>query len=175
MSLELVLFLVLSLPLVLFSWSALRSREAHGFYRFFAWEAILALILINLREWFTDPFSPLHLLSWALLVLSIFLAIHGFRLLRRVGRPQGSFENTSRLVTQGAYRYIRHPLYASLLCLAGGAWLKQVAPLTVVLFALAAIFLYATAKVEERENLARFGPEYAEYMRRTKMFIPYIF
>jgi protein-S-isoprenylcysteine O-methyltransferase Ste14 len=160
---------------VLFSWSALRSREAHGFYRFFAWEAILGLILANLRWWFANPFSPLQLLSWALLIGSIFLAVHGFRLLRLVGRPQGNFEDTTRLVTVGAYRYIRHPLYASLLCLAGGAWLKHVTPLTVVLFALAAIFLYATAKVEERENLARFGPEYAEYMRKTCMFIPHVF
>jgi protein-S-isoprenylcysteine O-methyltransferase Ste14 len=95
-------------------------------------------------------------------------------MLRREGRPQGDIENTTRLVTEGAYRYIRHPLYASLLCLAGGAWLKHVTPLTVILFAAAAVFLYATARVEERENLARFGQAYAEYMRRTRMFIPFI-
>jgi protein-S-isoprenylcysteine O-methyltransferase Ste14 len=171
---ELLLFLALSLPLLAVSWPALRGRRAHGFYRFFAWEAILALIVLNLRFWFADPFSPLHLLAWALLLLSIFLAVHGFRLLRRVGRPQGEFENTTRLVTVGAYRYIRHPVYASLLCLAAGAWLKQVTPASALLFALAAILLYATARVEEAENLARFGPEYAAYMRRTKMFIPYV-
>jgi len=174
-SLNLVLFLAFSLPLVIVSWPALRTRRAHGFYRFFAWEAILALILVNLRWWFADPFSPMHLLAWVLLLGSIFVAVHGFQLLRRVGQPQGGFENTTRLVTEGAYRYIRHPLYASLLCLAGGAWLKHVTPLTVTLFTAAAIFLYATARVEEGENLARFGPEYAEYMHRTRMFIPFVF
>jgi protein-S-isoprenylcysteine O-methyltransferase Ste14 len=173
-SLELVLFLLLSLPLSLRSWPSLRGRQAHGFYRFFAWEAILALILANLRWWFADPFSPLQLLSWALLAFSIFLAIHSFYLLHRVGKPQGSFENTTCLVTVGAYRYIRHPLYASLLCLAGGAWLKHVAWVSLALFVAAAVFLYATARVEESENLAHFGPEYTGYMRRTKMFIPYL-
>lgn len=172
--LEVGLFLLFSLPLLTYSWPSLSGRRAHGFYRFFAWEAILGLIVANLHLWFADPFSPLHLLSWALLLASIFLAVHGFRLLRRVGQPQGEFENTTRLVTVGAYRYIRHPLYASLLCLAGGAWLKQVAPLTTAFFILAILFLFLTAKVEERENLARFGPEYAGYMQRTKMFIPYV-
>jgi protein-S-isoprenylcysteine O-methyltransferase Ste14 len=110
-----------------------------------------------------------------MLLASIFLALHGFWLLRRVGRPQGDFENTTRLVTIGAYRYIRHPLYASLLCLAAGAWLKQVTLLTSLLFAAAAVFLYATARVEEDENLARFGAQYADYKRRTRMFIPLLF
>ncbi len=172
MPLELILFFILSIPLLAYSWPALRNRRAHGFYRFFAWEAILGLIIVNLRHWFADPFSPLHLLAWALLLVSIFLALHGFWLLRQVGQPQVKFENTTRLVTVGAYRYIRHPLYASLLCLAAGAWLKQVTPLTTALFVLAALCLYATARVEEGENLARFGPEYADYMRQTKMFIP---
>jgi protein-S-isoprenylcysteine O-methyltransferase Ste14 len=171
----LIPFLLLSLPLIIYSWPALRSRGAHGFYRFFAWEAILALIVLNLRFWLADPFSPLHLFAWALLLLSIFLAVHGFRLLRRVGQPQGEFENTTRLVTVGAYRYIRHPLYASLLYLAAGAWLKHVTPASTLLFAIAALFLYATARVEESENLARFGSEYAAYMRQTKMFIPFVY
>jgi protein-S-isoprenylcysteine O-methyltransferase Ste14 len=172
---ELALFITLSLPLLIYSWPALRNRQAHGFYRFFAWEAILGLIIVNLHYWFADPFSPLHLLAWALLLASITLALHGFWLLRQVGRPQGEFENTIHLVTVGAYRYIRHPLYASLLCLAAGAFLKQVTPLTVVLFAIAAVFLYATARVEEGENLARFGQQYVDYMRRTKMFVPFLF
>ena len=175
MLVELLLFLVFSLTLLAASWSSLRGRRAHGFYRFFAWEAILGLIVVNLRVWFTDPFSPLHLLAWLLLIGSGLLAIHGFWLLRQVGKPQGGLENTTRLVTVGAYRYIRHPLYASLLCLAGGALLKQVTLLSGALFVAAAFCLYATAKVEECENLARFGPEYASYMSCTKMFIPFVF
>jgi protein-S-isoprenylcysteine O-methyltransferase Ste14 len=175
MLLELLPILIFSIPLLIVSWPSLRGRRLHGFYRFFAWEAILALIVVNLRWWFADPFSLLHLLAWALLAGSIFLAVCAFRLLRRVGRPQGDFENTTRLVTVGAYRYIRHPLYASLLCLAGGAWLKHVSLLTTALFVVAALFLYATARVEEGENLARFGEEYGEYKRQTKMFIPFVF
>jgi protein-S-isoprenylcysteine O-methyltransferase Ste14 len=36
-------------------------------------------------------------------------------------------------------------------------------------------FITAAAKVEERENLRKFGADYAEYMKSTKMFIPFVF
>jgi protein-S-isoprenylcysteine O-methyltransferase Ste14 len=36
-------------------------------------------------------------------------------------------------------------------------------------------FLIATAKVEEVENLSKFGADYAAYMKTTKMFIPFLF
>ncbi len=36
-------------------------------------------------------------------------------------------------------------------------------------------FLFATARVEERENINFFGDEYVEYMRHSKMFIPFVF
>jgi len=33
----------------------------------------------------------------------------------------------------------------------------------------------ATAKVEERKNIRFFGPVYEAYMKRTRMFIPFLF
>jgi len=45
----------------------------------------------------------------------------------------------------------------------------------VLLTAVASAFLFATARVEEAENLHKFGEEYASYMSKTKMFIPYLF
>jgi hypothetical protein len=48
MVMEWIVFLVFSAGIVLLSWRSLRDRRSHGFYRFFAFEAILALILLNL-------------------------------------------------------------------------------------------------------------------------------
>jgi protein-S-isoprenylcysteine O-methyltransferase Ste14 len=143
---------------------------------------LAALILLNAPVWFRDPFSIRQLLSWLLGAASIALAIEGFRLLRVLGQPsradaQGSnfaFENTTALVTAGVYRFIRHPMYASLLALAGCAYLKDPARGASILFALAAaVFLIATALAEERENLARFGDAYLGYMKRTRRFVPF--
>ena len=44
-----------------------------------------------------------------------------------------------------------------------------------LLTVVASAFLFAAAKVEKAENLHKFGEEYASYMSKTKMFIPYLF
>lgn len=178
------IFLVASAGIVGLSWRSLRDLRSHGFYRFFAFELLAILILRNAPVWFRDPLCARQWLSWFLGAASIGLAMEGFRLLGLVGRPSPAaardanlpFENTTMLVTVGAYRWIRHPLYASLLALAGCAWLKD--PLAIGSMALAlgaSGFLTATAMAEERENLRGFGEAYAAYMKRTRRFIPFLF
>jgi protein-S-isoprenylcysteine O-methyltransferase Ste14 len=151
-----------------------RAGFRYGLVRFFAFEAILGLVALNLRYWFDDPFSLQQLVSWVLLVLSAFLVLQGFWLLSKMGKAQGEFEQTTMLVTSGAYRYIRHPLYASLLYLGIGVFLKHISLLTGGLALAAFVCLFLTARVEESENIERFGEAYREYMQHTKMFVPYI-
>jgi len=153
----------------------LRLRSLHGLARFFAFEGLLAMAVLNAPHWFEQPFSPRQLLSWAALLLSAFLAIHGFILLKQIGKPQGDFEHTTVLVQRGAYRYIRHPLYASLFWLGLGIFLKGISLVTAILTVVVIVALLATARIEEAENIRHFGPAYEEYMRQTKRFIPYIF
>jgi protein-S-isoprenylcysteine O-methyltransferase Ste14 len=182
-TLSLALLLTGTILLLAVSWRSLRQPRSHGFFRFFAFEAILCIIVINAPVWFQQPFAPMQLLSWALLLVSLGLAVHGFYLLRRLGQPSrpdpgsGLFgvENTTSLVTNGAYRFIRHPLYASLLYLAWGAALKSLTPVAVVLALVATASLFTTAKTEEVENLRRFGDAYREYMAHTRLFIPFVF
>lgn len=183
MSLSLLVFLTASAILVGVFRRSLSRPRFHGFFRFFAFEAILGIIVLNVPVWFVRPFAPAQLLSWVLLLVSAGLAIHGYTMLTRLGRPSRPepdspmfrVESTTLLVTSGAYRYIRHPLYASLLCLAWGAALKQLGLASLVLAILATFFLLATAKCEEAENLARFGDAYRVYVARTKRFIPFVF
>lgn len=162
--------------------SLLRPRS-HGFFRFLAWEAILCLMVLNVPYWFRRPFAPRQIVSWILLLASAFLVLHALRLFRRLGKqtspsPDSAefrFEHTSNLITVGAYRYIRHPMYASLLYLAWGAALKNASAVTVGLALAGTVFLLATAKAEEREDLRRFGTAYRDYMARTRLFIPFVF
>ena len=129
---KVVVYLVATTGLAYVSRASLQNPRCHGFYRFFAWEAILALDLLNLDDWFREPWSWHQIISWCLLLVSLFLVIHGVHLLRRIGRPDEGrdeaelvgLERTTKLVTVGAYRYIRHPLYSSLLLLAWGAFFK---------------------------------------------------
>ncbi|MCK5679986.1 isoprenylcysteine carboxylmethyltransferase family protein [bacterium] len=176
------LFIICSIFFVSFSRRALANPSAHGFYRFFVFEAILILILLNQPYWFVEPFRPMQLLSWLLLGCSIFMIIQSFSTLKRLGgqadrveMPENHlFENTAKMVEDGLYRYIRHPMYSSLLFLGWGAFLKHITLLNIVLIFLLSMFVFIVARVEERENVHFFGPAYASYMQRTKLFIPHL-
>jgi protein-S-isoprenylcysteine O-methyltransferase Ste14 len=180
--LELVIFLVGSLGLVILSRQSLTNPRSHGFPRFLAFEAILGLVVLNVPLWFVQPFSLPQLVSWAILLVSAFLAVHSFWVFRQFGEADKSiqdtsrlaFEKTTRLITHGPYRFIRHPMYTSLLFLTWGVFLKQITLLSSLLVLLASLALYATAILEEQENLRNFGNEYAEYMQQTKRFIPFV-
>ncbi len=159
-----------------FTWRyAIVTPRAQGPFRFVAFEGIAALVLMNYAVWFASWAAPVQIVSWIFLILSIYLAIAGLMLLRGRGKPDAHFENTTQLVTTNVYRYIRHPMYASLLCLAIGAYLKQ--PLYwpgVVVFAMAVVAVFLTARAEEKDNLAAFGEDYAAYAKTSKMLIPFI-
>jgi protein-S-isoprenylcysteine O-methyltransferase Ste14 len=44
-----------------------------------------------------------------------------------------------------------------------------------ILSVLTTVFLILTAKADEAECIRFFGQEYAEYMKDTKRFVPYVF
>lgn len=180
---KLLVFGGVSLGIAWFSRRSLKDFRSHGFYRFFAWELILAMVMLNLDLWFEQAFNWHQLISWPLLLASLYLIIHAVVVLRREGRHGArdedlaliGIEKTTRLVTSGPYRYIRHPFYSSLLFLAVGTFFKDPTWFGGILGVLAVIMLWATAKIEEGENLSYFGEEYINYMAKTKMFVPYIY
>ncbi len=181
---QLLIFLILSVPLTAVSWKLLRQPESHGFPRFLAWETILGSFLLNVRTWFQDPFSWHQILSWLLLILSLLPLTLGIRELRTAGKPDRlrrpdaqllGFERTTALVTSGIYRAIRHPLYCSLLLLAWGICFKDPSQTSLTLAGIATVFLRATALADEKECAQTFGSEYREYMGHSRMFLPFVY
>jgi protein-S-isoprenylcysteine O-methyltransferase Ste14 len=181
---EALVFVVASAGLAYLSRRSLRAPRSHGFYRFFVAEFILALLLLNWKCWFQDPVSRHQVISWLLLTASAVLVLDGVHLLQRVGRPSEErdddvtlirIEKTTTLVTVGAFKYIRHPIYSSGLCLAWGVFFKNPSGPGAALALAATIFLVLMAKVEEAECIRFFGPAYLAYMKQTKMFLPFVF
>jgi protein-S-isoprenylcysteine O-methyltransferase Ste14 len=182
--LRIVAFIVSSAGLVYLSRASLRVPGSHGFYRFFAWEFIGALILLNLPVWLDAPLAWHQVISWSLLIVCLVPLALGIRTLIYQGKPAAgresepqllAFEKTSRLVTTGIYRYIRHPLYSSLLLLAWGVFFKAPSLPGGLLALAATLCLVATARADEAECLRFFGPDYLAYMERTKRFVPFVF
>lgn len=179
---KLIIFVVGTIGNIWVSWSSLRDVQNHGFYRFFAWEIILVMFVLNANYWVIEPFSFRQIISWVLLIISLVLIVEGVNMIRKKGNIDRErddpalvgIEKTTELVTTGVYKYIRHPFYSSLLLLAWGIFFKRITWMEIILAIITTILLTITAKKEEIENIEYFGEKYQEYMKETKMFIPYI-
>jgi protein-S-isoprenylcysteine O-methyltransferase Ste14 len=78
-----------------------------------------------------------------------------------------------RLVTQGVYRTLRHPMYSSLLLYSLGQALVVPNWIAGLSYGVAMALLFAfRLGPEERMMLEQFGKEYEAYMERTKRLIP---
>ncbi len=160
--------------LLLLAFTLIRPHP-YRFTRFLAFDSLLGLIFLNADSWFVDPFSGRQIVSWIFLAGSLFLAVHGFTLIKTEGNPTGDFEDTTILIARGAYRFIRHPLYSSLLLFGLGAFLKGPSLLGGGLMGALFTGVILTARIEEKHNLERFGEEYQHYMDKTKSFVPRIY
>jgi protein-S-isoprenylcysteine O-methyltransferase Ste14 len=164
-----------TLLILIFSWLiSIKHKRYHGIPRFFAFESIYLLVLLNIKVWFHDPFSLHQIISWILLILSVYFGLAGFLLLKRNGKPAKNFENTTVLVKSGVYSLIRHPLYFSLFLLGTGVMMKNPDSLAKIFGAVNLVAIYLTSLAEEKEMVEKFGEPYKEYMKETKMFIPFL-
>jgi protein-S-isoprenylcysteine O-methyltransferase Ste14 len=79
------------------------------------------------------------------------------------------------VVKTGVYKYIRHPLYGSLILVGTGIMFKDPGKIQILLGIINIVALYLTSRIEEREMISKFGIEYTEYIKESKMFIPFVF
>ena len=111
-----------------------------------------------------------------LLVASLWLFWRSHSDLARYWSPGLEIQENHRLVTDGVYRFIRHPMYTAVLGLAVAQPLlvhnylagPPVVPAIV-------LFLMLRIPVEEKMMNAHFGPTYHAYVLRTGSLFPKIF
>jgi protein-S-isoprenylcysteine O-methyltransferase Ste14 len=148
--------------------------HSHGPYMFMAAESLLVLFFLNGGLLLENSQTVRLALSWAIMVLSACFALSGFLALRKYGRAVHHWEDTTRLVREGIVRYIRHPLYTSLMLLAVGVLLGEISPGACTACLLAVLFLVTASRVEEAESRAKFGSDYDLYAAETKRYLPFV-
>ena len=87
-----------------------------------------------------------------------------------------TIEKDHELVERGPFRRVRHPSYTGVLLafLGLGLSLCNWAALLVILVPIGAAFV-RRMNVEEAALLSALGPRYADYMRRTKRLVPFVY
>lgn len=177
-----IILLVGTLFFSMVSFQSISKPGTHGYYRFFAWEFMLVLYVLNLPAWHQEIEALHQVVAGVFFMISLFLIVTGAIQLRLFGKPDDKrndvpmlhFEKTTVLVTTGIYQYIRHPIYGSLFFLCWGFFFKKPSIIGGVIAVLASLFLLLAARVEENECLRFFGDQYRDYMKRSKILIPFI-
>ncbi len=103
--------------------------------------------------------------------LGILIFIWAKRTLGKNYSPCFDVRLPQRIVVEGPYAYVRHPIYTANLFVLGGLSLSTGSLFLIASFALTLAYYLKSAKVEERELLINF-PSYAELIHRTGRFFP---
>jgi len=118
------------------------------------------------------PWMYLFLAGQGVAGLLLFVGLLQTGVLAFVGLRQ-LFEREERqpsLVTNGLYRFVRHPLYSAGLLF---IWLTPLMTMNLlILFVSLTIYIIVGAFYEERKLAREFGQEYMDYRSVTPMLIP---
>lgn len=115
----------------------------------------------------------------SILPLLIFLLGCSFGLYTVRHNKLGNFNITpeikekASLITTGAYRYIRHPMYFSVIVMMLGIVLSKPTLFSFFIYVLLVVTLFLKAQKEEMLWMER-SSEYKTYMHKTKKIIPFI-
>lgn len=77
-----------------------------------------------------------------------------------------------RLVSEGIYRFVRHPQYTGFLLIALGVLFEWATIPLIILWPVLALRYRSLAVLEEKEMAERFGGQWHDYAARTGMFLP---
>lgn len=111
--------------------------------------------------------------AWVVFALSLASCVVSVWARLSLGRSIGLVPAQRGIVTQGAYRYMRHPIYTGVYCAYAAVALQNFSPLNGAIFAVGAALFVIKSFVEE--NFLRQDPEYAAYMQTVPWrWLPYV-
>jgi protein-S-isoprenylcysteine O-methyltransferase Ste14 len=126
-----------------------------------------------MQQYLDEGGRVLRFAGATLCALGIAFAVWARRYLgRNWGMPMSRKEDPD-LVTGGPYAYVRHPIYGGLLIAMLGSTLGGMIAWLIPLLLCGAYFVYSARK-EEKLMLEQFPEQYAAYMQRTRMFVPFV-
>ena len=142
----------------------------------------LAMTFFNLTyhavPWFPDLFkksicpvglqAPFAATGLFLNLMGLLIAIWGAMYL---GRSFSVFIEVKKVVLEGAYRWVRHPMYSGYLCLMAGLALANFSVAYFILVPIHMFLLVYRARLEEA-RLSECSPEYREYRKHTGFLFP---
>ena len=136
--------------------------------------AVAYTVLWQGRFWERSPRPWQVMFSIVFFVLASLLSWTGARALGRQWRIDAGLSADHELITSGPYRFVRHPIYTSLLCVLLGTGVL-ITPWWLLLPSLL-LFIIGTeirVRIEDHLLASQFGERFAEYQKRVPAYIPF--
>ncbi len=135
-------------------------------------QALLLILLLFFNGGIGPQIDRFVLLGRALELLGVLGVLICAVTLRSSLTPMPIPKEDGKLSTTGLYRYVRHPMYTSVLLLALGIALHSGSAIKYLLVILLYFLLYLKSVFEEKYLRLKYS-EYAEYSARIPRFIPF--
>jgi len=138
----------------------------------FGWFFPLIILVIVSTRTINGDTLMLQISGIVIAIISQFLVILPMYSLKKYGHiPEGkNYMNTTKVVTEGIYRIMRHPQYIGLIILAFSTIFIFQTMISVFLGCISILFLSLLIYAEEKELLKKFGKDYADYQNKTPLF-----
>jgi len=134
------------------------------------------VVYLHPPAYWNSPIKPWRAAASLVFVVPCWwLAWTGPRHLGKQWRFQAALTADHELVQTGPYRIVRHPIYASMLCLilsgcfSSGVWPAW--PIGLLLFILG---MEIRVRAEDRLLLGRFGARFDKWKRETPAYLPFV-
>jgi protein-S-isoprenylcysteine O-methyltransferase Ste14 len=132
----------------------------------------------NLIEIFQPFFSSslvLQIIWTVITVLGLAVAIWARIYLGRNWSGYVTYKKQHELVTNGPYKFVRHPIYSGAILMVIGTFLYY-PNILVLSFLISWVTMFIIRiKKEEEIMIKLFGKKYVDYMKRTKALIPSVY
>jgi protein-S-isoprenylcysteine O-methyltransferase Ste14 len=143
------------------------------------WGILLVMLAYSLL--WQNSFWARPLSEWRIAISTIFLGLAallswtGARALGRHWRIDAGLSKDHELVRSGPYRFVRHPIYTSMLCLLLGTGFL-VTPLLLLLLSVVLFTIGTEIRVRIEDSLlaSNFGQQFQEYKRGVPAYIPFL-
>jgi protein-S-isoprenylcysteine O-methyltransferase Ste14 len=120
------------------------------------------------KSTFVSDYVPLFIrlvILTLVLIIAVYLSTSGHVVVAHGERPNS-------VVSTGAFRYLRHPLYSAAILFYLGLTVATASLISLALLVVIFLFYNYIAGYEERLMETKFGEDYASYKKRTGRWVP---
>ena len=133
------------------------------------WSVSWHPVVVATPEWYDVALRPLGI---ALMLVAGLLVSWAYVLMGRYWDAAISVREDHRVVDDGPFAVVRHPVYLGLILFLGGGALLLADPLVGLVALATTVLLVFRARAEERFLEEHLGDAYREYERRVPMLLP---